>query len=123
MKIITSDSVNHVTKPEGTEVSYYLFKDYELHYNEQAPNTTQTWHHHEKSWETLYIIEGELNAEWKEDDLTKSQVVKAGDLIETEHTPHTFSNKSGKIVKFIVIKRIQSSEDYSEVFKSDKVLD
>jgi len=62
MKIIQAKDVPHVAKPEGTDVHYYLFKDYEVHYNDQAPHTTQTWHHHEKIWETIYIIEGELVA-------------------------------------------------------------
>jgi len=123
MKITKANDVPHVSKPEGTDVHYYLFKDYEVHYNDQAPHTTQTWHHHEKIWETLYIIEGELVARWRDDNGEKSQTVKAGDLIETERTPHTFSNDSGNIVRFLVIKRIPSTEDYSEALKTDRVLD
>lgn len=123
MKIIKAKDVPHVKKPEGTDVHYYLFKDYEVHYNDQAPHTTQTWHHHEKIWETLYIIEGELNAQWRENGEEKSQVVRAGDLIETERTPHTFSNDSDKVVRFLAIKHIPSNEDHSKVLKSDKVLD
>jgi uncharacterized cupin superfamily protein len=123
MKITNAQDVPHVQKPEGTDVYYYLFNDYEIHYNDQAPHTTQTWHHHDQIWETLYIIDGELNAQWREGDEEKSQMVKAGDLVETERTPHTFSNDSDNTVRFLVVKRIPSSEDYSEVFKTDKVLD
>jgi uncharacterized cupin superfamily protein len=123
MKITKAQDVPHVQKPEGTDVYYYLFNDYEIHYNDQAPHTTQTWHHHDQIWETLYIIDGELNAQWREGDEEKSQTVKAGDLVETERTPHTFSNDSDNTVRFLVIKRIPSSEGYSEVFKTDKVLD
>lgn len=123
MKITQANDVNHVVKPEGTDVRYYLFKDYEIHYNEQAPHTTQTWHHHEKIWETLYIISGELTAHWRENGAAQSQKVREGDLIETERTPHTFSNDSDNDVRFIVLKRIPSENDYSETFKTDKVLD
>lgn len=123
MKITHAKDTPHVIKPEGTDVHYYLFKDYEVHYNDQAPHTTQTWHHHEKIWETIYIIEGELNAQWRDGSEEKSQIVTAGDLVETERTPHTFSNDSDKVVRFLVIKRIPSSEDYSETLKTDKVLD
>lgn len=123
MKITQAKDVLHVSKPEGTDVRYYLFKDYEIHYNDQAPHTTQTWHHHEKIWETLYIIDGELTAYWREGSDEKSQIVKSGDLIETERTPHTFSNDTDNVVRFLVIKRIPSDEDYSEVLKTDKVLD
>ena len=123
MKITRAKDVLHVAKPEGTDVHYYLFKDYEIHYNDQAPHTTQIWHHHEKIWETLYIIDGELTAQWRDGGKEHSQVVKAGDLIETERTPHTFSNDSDKTVRFLVIKRMPSSQDHSEVLKTDKVLD
>jgi len=123
MKIIKAADVPYIVKPEGTDVHYYLFNDYEIHYNDQAPHTMQTWHHHEKIWETLYIIEGELNAQWRDDDEEKSQTIKAGDLVETEHTPHTFSNETDQTARFLVIKRIPSDQDYREVLKSDKVLD
>lgn len=123
MKIVKAADVPHIVKPEGTDVHYYLFNDYEIHYNDQAPDTTQTWHHHEKIWETLYIIEGELNAQWRDGDDEKSQIVKAGDLVETERTPHTFSNDTDQIVRFLVIKRIPSGQDHREVLKSDKVID
>ena len=123
MKIIAANEVDFVNKPEGTSVHYYTFNDYEVHYNEQAPHTTQTWHHHEKIWETLYIIDGELLAEWKEGGEHKSQTVKAGDLIQTGRSPHTFSNVSDNIVRFVVFKHVPSTEDYREVLSSDKALD
>lgn len=123
MKIIQAKDVPHVVKPEGTDVHYYLFKDYEVHYNDQAPHATQTWHHHEKIWETLYIIEGELVAQWRDEGKDKTQVIKAGDLIETERTPHTFSNETDQKVRFLVIKRMPSEKDYSGILKTDKVLD
>ena len=123
MKITKKQDAVFVSNPEGTNVTYFLFPEYEVHINEQVPHSTQTWHHHEKIWETLYIIEGELIAQWKENGEAKKQIVKAGDLIETEHTPHTFSNDSDKVVKFIVIKQILNGEDKKEILKIDKVLD
>ncbi len=124
MRIISRSEVNCVEKPEGTRVAYYLFHDYEVHYNDQAPHTTQTWHHHEKIWETVYIIDGELVARWR-DDMGKEHkhICKAGDLIETERTSHTFENQSDSTVRFLVIKRMPSGENYQDTFKSDKVLD
>lgn len=123
MKITSKKDALSVSKPEGTHVSYYLFPEYEVHFNEQVPHSTQTWHHHEKIWESLYIIEGELTAQWKENGEIRKQIVKAGDLIETEHTPHTFSNDSDKVVKFLVIKQLLNGEDKKEILKTDKVLD
>jgi len=123
MKIIHPKDALNVSKTEGINVTYYLFNEYEVHYNEQLPNSTQTWHHHEKIWETLYIIEGELIAKWKENGVEKTEVIKAGDIIETERTPHTFSNNSVRVVKFLVIKQMPKGEDYREILKTDKVID
>lgn len=123
MRIIKKSEAVRVSKPEGTDVDYFLFDDYEVHYNEQAPGTMQTWHHHEEIWETLYIIDGELAARWREDGEEKTQVVRAGDLIESERSAHTFTNESDTTVRFLVIKRIPTNQDYKEVFKNDKVLD
>jgi hypothetical protein len=38
MKIVQAKDVPYIVKPEGTSVRYYLFKDYEIHYNDQAAN-------------------------------------------------------------------------------------
>ncbi len=123
MKIITREESISISKPEGTNVRYYLRDEYEIHYNEQVAGTTQTWHHHEKILETLYIIEGELTAEWKVDAKTEKQIVKSGDLIETENTPHTFTNHTDSTVKFLVIKQILSGNNKQEILKNDKILD
>lgn len=123
MKIIHKKDIPHVDKPEGTKVDYYLRKEYELHYNEQIPKTTQTWHHHKTILESIYIIKGELTAEWKLDGKLYKEIVKAGDLIETEDTPHTFTNHTDKIIKFIVIKQVPSGEDKTQLLKTDKVID
>ena len=123
MKIMHKQDALNVSKPEGTNVVYYLFKEYEIHYNEQVPKSTQTWHHHEKIWEALYIIDGELTAKWREGEEEKEEIIKAGDLVETERTPHTFTNHTDGIVKFLVFKQMPHGEDFSHILKTDKVLD
>ncbi len=123
MKIKHRKDVMYVEKPEGVNVAYYLFPEYEVHVDEQLPHTTQTWHHHEKIWETLYIVEGELTAQWKENGEVKKEKVQTGDLIESEHAPHTYSNDSDKNVKYIVIKQVLTNDDKSQLLKTDKVLD
>ena len=123
MKIIKKTNALHVDKPEGTRVDYYLRKEYEVHYNEQAPASTQVWHHHEQISETLFIINGKLTAKWRNTDKIETQVVSVGDLIETENTPHTFTNHTNKITKFLVIKQVFSGQNKTEVLKTDKVID
>lgn len=123
MKIIHKTDALHADKPEGTKVDYYLRKEYEVHYNEQVPKSTQTWHHHDHILETLFIIEGELTAMWREGGSEQSAIVSAGDLIETENTPHTFTNHTDRVVKFLVLKQVPSGKDKVEILKTDKVLD
>lgn len=123
MRIVSKKDVLHVEKPEGTIVDYYLFDEYEIHYNEQIPKSTQTWHHHEKIWETLFILEGELTVRWRENGEEKSQIVEKGDLIETERTPHTFENHTDNKVRFLVFKQLLNGENKKEILKTDKVVD
>ncbi|PIZ97925.1 MAG: hypothetical protein COX79_00315 [Candidatus Levybacteria bacterium CG_4_10_14_0_2_um_filter_36_16] len=89
---------------------------------EQIPNSVQSWHHHEKIWETLYVIEGVLIMRWKEGETLKEDIIKAGDLIETERTPHTLINNTNNLAKFIVIKQILKGENFSELLKTDKIV-
>jgi uncharacterized cupin superfamily protein len=123
MKIIKQDEAIYISKPEGLKIRYYLRDEYELHYNEQIPGTTQKWHHHDKILETVFILEGELTLFWKEKEKIKKQLVKQGDFIETENSPHTFTNHTDKNVKFIVIKQILSGKNKREIIKNDKILD
>lgn len=123
MKITKKQQALHVTKPTGISVDYYLFDEYEIHLNEQPPHSVQDWHHHEKIWETLFIVEGDLVAKWKENGQEKQTIVSQGDLIETEHTPHIFENQTDKPVKFLVMKQVLSGENRKTLLKTDKVLD
>jgi mannose-6-phosphate isomerase-like protein (cupin superfamily) len=123
MKIIKKSDAIHVKKPEGVSVDYYLRDEYEVHYDEQAPGTTQTWHHHEELFESLFILEGELITEWKENGAIAKEVVGKGDLIEPENTPHTFTNHTDRTTKFIVIQQILSGENKREILKTDKIVD
>jgi mannose-6-phosphate isomerase-like protein (cupin superfamily) len=123
MKIIKKDESLFVAKTEGTSVNYYLRDEYELHFNVQAAHTTQTWHHHEKICESVFIIEGELVARWKKDGQEKNEIVRTGALIETENSPHTFSNETDKPVTFIVIKQVLSGINKKELLKGDKIID
>lgn len=123
MKIVKKKDVLHVDKPEGTKVDYYLRDEYEIHYNEQVPHSTQTWHHHEFIWEVLFILEGELTAKWKENGEPREKIVQAGDLIESERSSHTFTNHTDKTVKFLVFKFVPTGEQKKELLKTDKVVD
>jgi len=123
MKIIKKTDAIHANKSDGVSVDYYLRDEYEIHYDEQAPETTQTWHHHKKIFETLFLLEGELTAKWKEGDEIKEKIIRKGDLVETENTPHTFTNHTSQTAKYIIIKQILSGENKREILKTDKIVD
>jgi uncharacterized cupin superfamily protein len=122
MKITSKKDAIHVHKPEGPDVWYYLFPEYEVHYNEQPPKSGQVWHRHEHIDESIFIFEGSLVAMWKENGEDKEQVVGAGDFIQSENTDHTYENRTDKPVKFLVIKQLLTGEDKREILKNDKVL-
>jgi quercetin dioxygenase-like cupin family protein len=124
MKIHSKSSAIHIDKKEGSSVNYYIFPEYELHYNEIKPGTVQGWHHHPTITETLFVIEGEIEAHWVNELGEKQQkTVTVGDVIEVEDTPHTFINCSNRIVKFVVFRFVPTGEDKHELIKNDKVLD
>jgi uncharacterized cupin superfamily protein len=123
MKIIQRKDAILRENPGGHKSRYYLFDDYEVIQTDQPAHSEQAWHHHETIWETIYILEGELVVLWREDGAEKSKLVRAGDLLETERSSHTFRNDTDKLVRLMAIKHMPSSVSYREVFKSDKVVD
>jgi uncharacterized cupin superfamily protein len=123
MKITSQKNAKNFKSPEGREAWIYLFPECEFQYDEQQPQTALKWHHHEKIWEMIYVIEGELVAKWKENGKIRKRIVKAGDLVEPGFVSHTFENRSDKIVKFIAVKFVLSGEDKSEIIEKDKYYD
>lgn len=123
MEIVRKQSAIHREKPDGTRVDYYLQPEYELHYNEIPPKTTQEWHLHQKIEEIIFIIDGSLEVEWvQEDGAEKTEVIQKGDLVRVGKSLHTFSNTGNDTVSFIVIKLIVSGNDNSQIFRNDKIL-
>jgi uncharacterized cupin superfamily protein len=111
------------TKPDGTRITYYVFPEYEIHFNEVPPNTAQPWHHHDIIEETIYIISGEVEVHWIEDDKKKIQKLYSGNIARVENSPHTLVNSSDTTVTFLVVRFVLSGKNRTEVFKSDKHLD
>ena len=60
---------------------------------------------------------------WKKDGKINKETVQTRDLIESEHTPHTYSNDTDKVTKYIVIKQVLTGGDKSQLLKTDKVVD
>lgn len=122
MKIIKRNQGIAVAKPEGTKVVYYIFPEYEIHYNEVPRNTVQSWHHHNLIEETIYLISGELEVHWLKNGKKVFQTLHSGDVVRVENTPHTFINSSNLVATFLVIRLILAGKDNRELIKTDKVL-
>lgn len=124
MEITRSEKAIRANKPDGTIVDYYLFPEYEIHYNQVPPRTMQVWHHHKQIEETLLILDGELEAHWRDDGAKEHMaLLKKGDLIRTGNMSHTFINSSEGLVKFVAFKLVLSGVNHHELLKSDKVID
>ncbi len=112
-----------VTKPEGTRVAYYLFPEYEIHYNELPPNSVQPWHHHNAIEEIIFVVSGEIEVRWLEDSVIVTDKVHHGDMVRVEDTPHTLANSSDSAATFLVVRLVLSGKDNGELIKADKYLD
>lgn len=123
MKITKKQNAISVTRDDGTNISYYIFSEHEVHYGALPPGIVQPWHHHERVSETLYIIEGTLMFHFLDENGKKQQKkVITGDMIRVENTPHTFSNPFTKTCKMVAFRYVPQGVDQHEVIKNDKVL-
>ncbi|MCB7318304.1 cupin domain-containing protein [Lacrimispora sp. 210928-DFI.3.58] len=115
------DAVN-VSKSNGTDVSYFIFEEYEIHLNRIAPHTVQEWHYHQKIEETLLVTKGELTAYWQEDGETRTRKTGPGGLIRVGRSIHTFSNETDEPAEFTVFRFVPEGVDKREVIKTDKIV-
>jgi uncharacterized cupin superfamily protein len=120
LKIIRSGI--SIEKPDGTRVTYYIFPEYEIHYNEIPPKTIQQWHYHKIIEETIYIISGELEFHWLGNGRKNIEKLSTGDIVRVEDTPHTLVNRSNTTVKFLVVRLVLSGKDNREIMKNDKYI-
>lgn len=123
MKITPKAKAKFFQSSEGREAWIYSFTEYEFQYDEQQPHTSLKWHRHEKIWEMIYIVEGEVIMHWKENGVLKKHTAKAGDIIEPGFISHSLENRSDKIAKFIAVKFMPSGKDLKEIIEKDKMYD
>jgi quercetin dioxygenase-like cupin family protein len=113
----------HRDKGNGTVVDYYIFPEYEIHYNEVAPGAVQEWHHHDLIEETLFIVSGELEARWHEHDKTLTERITSGDIVRVGRSVHTFANTGESTARFVVFRLVLDGKDRRDLIKNDKVVD
>lgn len=94
-----NDAIN-IHKVNGTDVSYYIFNEYEVHINKISPKSIQEWHYHSKIEETLVIIKGELTCRWLECGKERSKKISANEIVKVGNSTHTFENETDEEVEF-----------------------
>ena len=122
MNIVPKTAAISVTRQDGSDITYYLFPEYEVHYGVLVPGVSQPWHHHEKISETLFITSGSCTLLFLEENKKKERLVVPGDTIQVENTPHTFINTSNEPCHMIAFRFVPQGIDQHEVIKNDKVL-
>jgi uncharacterized cupin superfamily protein len=123
MQIIKRGDGISATKPDGTGIVYYLFDEYEIHYNEIPAQTVQPWHHHNTIEEVIYVVDGELEVRWTIGGEMKTAVVRGGDIVRAGDTSHTIVNASPAVTRFLVFRLILEGRNKRDIFKADKHYD
>ncbi len=123
MEIIKQHQAIATEKSDGTSVLYYVFPEYDIHFNRVSPNTIQQWHHHKLIEETIFIISGEIEIRWIIDSKEYMQIAYPGDIVRVENSPHTLINSSEAEVTFLVLRLVLNGKELREILKSDKYLD
>lgn len=116
-----SDAIN-IHKTNETDISYYIFNEFEIHMNKISPKSIQEWHYHSKIEETLMIIKGELTCRWLEYGEEMSKKINANEIVRVGNSTHTFENETDEEVEFIVFRFFPDGVDKREIIKNDKVV-
>jgi quercetin dioxygenase-like cupin family protein len=122
MKVTSKSDAISLMRPDATDISYYIFNEYEVHYGELPSGITQPWHHHEVISETLYVLEGKVKLHYLEVDKKAEEIIVPGDVVQVENTPHTFSNPFDETCKMVAFRFVPDGIDKHEIIKNDKVL-
>lgn len=114
------DDAIYVDKKDGTKVHYFIFDEFEIHYNSIVPHTSQQWHFHSKIEEVIMVTKGSLTCYWVEDDIRKKKVLKEKEIIRVQQSVHTFANQSDQEVEFTVFRFVPNGINKHELIKNDK---
>lgn len=124
MEIIRNNQSISVSKPNGTDVQYFIFDEAEIHLNRMGAYSVQEWHHHNRIDENLLIIKGCLLCKYKDADGKMQQFYAAeGDAVRVHQSIHTFENDTDDEVRFVVFRYVPTGENKRELIKNDKVID
>jgi len=122
IKFLGTNDVITMHKDNGTDVSYYIFNEFEIHINRISPKSIQEWHYHLNIEETLLIIKGELTCRWLEFGEERSKKISANEIVRVGNSAHTFENETDEEVEFVVFRFVPEGMDKREIIKNDKFI-
>lgn len=109
-------------KENGTKVNYFIFDEYEIHFNIIPPGTTQEWHMHREIEETLFILSGEISVKWKDDYMIRQETVPSNSVVRVKNSIHTIENQTDKEASFLVLRFVPDGTIKRELIKNDKIV-
>lgn len=107
-------------KENKTKVHYFLFDEYEVHYNVIPPKSIQEWHRHTRIEETIFVLSGQFQMKWKQKDEMKIKTVSKNMLIRVKNSIHTLENPFEEEAVFIVFRMVADGKNKREIIKNDK---
>ena len=120
LEIIEKTDAISVEKDNGTLVDYFLFEEFELHYNTIPINCVQDWHSHHAIEEIIVVEQGEIVVEWIENGKIFTKIVKEKEIIRMKNSIHRLSNRSNTAVECTIFRFVPQHQDYSQKIKKDK---
>lgn len=122
LKVYTNEDSISVKKPNGTEVDYFIFDEYEIHLNKIPPHSVQEWHRHRKIDEALIMTSGEICLKWIDDGKESSRIITKGMVVRMGRAIHTLENNTDVPAEFNIVRTVPQGKDNREIIKNDKIV-
>lgn len=122
LEILTLDNAISVDKDNKTHVDYFIFDEFEIHFNMIPPNSVQEWHYHQNIEETICVISGQMECSWLENHKINTKTIYPKQIVRVKQSTHTFSNQNNKACEFIVFRFVPDKKSKKEIIKNDKTI-
>lgn len=120
-EIISESDAITVTKDDGTQVSYYIFPEFEVHANTIVAGTVQNWHYHKAIEEIIFVTSGQIEALWLDENKHKSsKTLNPGDLCRLGSSVHNIANNTKETATFLVYRYIPTGKNQHTLIKGDR---
>lgn len=120
-EIVSGSEAITVTKGDGTEVSYYIFPEFEVHANTIFTGAVQNWHFHKNIEEIIFVTSGQIDVLWLDGGKQKtSKTLNAGDLCRLGSSVHNIANNTKETATFLVYRYIPTGKNQHMLIKGDR---